>query len=94
MAGVEREPQPPPTVLERNPRRPAGLSLLGAESNAASTGAARRLVGRRVSWKQAVSDRFARHFHPIEQPLSISESTAERYTLADPDVRLMLQVRR
>jgi RNA polymerase sigma-70 factor (ECF subfamily) len=29
----------------------------------------------------------------IEQPLSISESTAERYTLADPDVRLMLQVR-
>jgi RNA polymerase sigma-70 factor (ECF subfamily) len=25
--------------------------------------------------------------------LSISESTAERYTLADPDVRLMLQVR-
>jgi len=26
-------------------------------------------------------------------PLSISESTAERYTLADPDVRLMLQVR-
>jgi RNA polymerase sigma-70 factor, ECF subfamily len=28
-----------------------------------------------------------------EQPLSISESTAERYTLADPDVRLMLQVR-
>jgi RNA polymerase sigma-70 factor (ECF subfamily) len=29
----------------------------------------------------------------IETPLSISESTAERYTLADPDVRLMLQVR-
>ena len=25
--------------------------------------------------------------------MSISESTAERYTLADPDVRLMLQVR-
>jgi RNA polymerase sigma-70 factor (ECF subfamily) len=29
----------------------------------------------------------------LEQPLSISESTAERYTLADPDVRLMLLVR-
>ena len=28
-----------------------------------------------------------------ERLLSISESTAERYTLADPDVRLMLQVR-
>src|SRR4026207_221864 len=28
-----------------------------------------------------------------ERHLSISESTAERYTLADPDVRLMLQVR-
>jgi RNA polymerase sigma-70 factor (ECF subfamily) len=26
-------------------------------------------------------------------PVSISESTAERYTLSDPDVRLMLQVR-
>jgi RNA polymerase sigma-70 factor (ECF subfamily) len=32
--------------------------------------------------------------HPqLRHPLSISESTAERYTLADPDVRLMLQVR-
>jgi RNA polymerase sigma-70 factor, ECF subfamily len=31
--------------------------------------------------------------HPSRFPLSISESTAERYTLADPDVRLMLQVR-
>jgi RNA polymerase sigma-70 factor (ECF subfamily) len=28
-----------------------------------------------------------------ESPLSISESTAEKYTLADPEVRLMLQVR-
>lgn len=27
------------------------------------------------------------------RPLAVSESTAERYTLADPDVRLMLQVR-
>lgn len=33
------------------------------------------------------------HLTSIEQPLSVSESTAERYTLADPDVRLMLQVR-
>src|SRR6476659_2814770 len=33
--------------------------------------------------------------HPLSTSgqLSISESTAERYTLADPDVRLMLQVR-
>src|SRR6476620_4172728 len=33
--------------------------------------------------------------HPLStsDSLSISESTAERYTLADPDVRLMLQVR-
>jgi RNA polymerase sigma-70 factor (ECF subfamily) len=31
--------------------------------------------------------------HRSRHPLSISESTAERYTLADPDVRLMLQVR-
>lgn len=30
---------------------------------------------------------------PRAAPVSISESTAERYTLADPDVRLMLQVR-
>jgi RNA polymerase sigma-70 factor (ECF subfamily) len=29
----------------------------------------------------------------IGQPLSVSDSTAERYTLADPDVRLMLLVR-
>src|SRR5918996_3124921 len=35
----------------------------------------------------AVSAQLSRY------PLSISESTAERYTLADPDVRLMLQVR-
>ena len=33
------------------------------------------------------------HLTIDEPPLSISESTAERYTLADPDVRLMLQVR-
>jgi RNA polymerase sigma-70 factor, ECF subfamily len=33
------------------------------------------------------------HSHHIEPPLSIDESTAEKYTLADPDVRLMLQVR-
>jgi RNA polymerase sigma-70 factor (ECF subfamily) len=30
---------------------------------------------------------------PSHRNLAISESTAERYTLADPDVRLMLQVR-
>src|SRR5438477_207468 len=32
-------------------------------------------------------------WHALSRCLSISESTAERYTLADPDVRLMLQVR-
>lgn len=34
-----------------------------------------------------------RHPPSTSHSLSISESTAERYTLADPDVRLMLQVR-
>ena len=33
------------------------------------------------------------HLLSTSDSLSISESTAERYTLADPDVRLMLQVR-
>jgi RNA polymerase sigma-70 factor, ECF subfamily len=33
------------------------------------------------------------HLLSTSHSLSISESTAERYTLADPDVRLMLQVR-
>jgi RNA polymerase sigma-70 factor (ECF subfamily) len=33
------------------------------------------------------------HLTIVEPPLSISDSTAERYTLADPDVRLMLEVR-
>jgi RNA polymerase sigma-70 factor (ECF subfamily) len=54
---------------------------------------------------ETLRSRSRRRFDPIplfrrtalltqtRQPLSISESTAERYTLADPDVRLMLQVR-
>ena len=37
---------------------------------------------------------FAAHSHHLApHTLAISESTAERYTLADPDVRLMLLVR-
>jgi RNA polymerase sigma-70 factor (ECF subfamily) len=35
----------------------------------------------------------ASHLPDIEQPLSVNDSTIEKYTLADPDVRLMLQVR-
>ena len=42
---------------------------------------------------QAQSDLLPAHLLSTSHSLSISESTAERYTLADPDVRLMLQVR-
>src|SRR5688572_24155962 len=54
------------------------------ERSACQSGSNRRLA---VPW--AVRSSALRS----EIPLSISESTAERYTLADPDVRLMLQVR-
>src|SRR5688572_30873920 len=54
------------------------------ERSACQSGSNRRLA---VPW--AVRSSALRS----EIPLSISESTAERNTLADPDVRLMLQVR-
>jgi len=65
-----------------------GSFSLGAGLEIASTSTARRPMGRVVSWS-----RVPRIPTTIEQPLSVSDSTPKRYTQADPDVRLMLQVR-
>jgi RNA polymerase sigma-70 factor (ECF subfamily) len=52
------------------------------------------MIGADLAPHSAASKTSGGHLHNlVEPPVSISDSTAERYTLADPDVRLMLQVR-